>query len=163
MYVKRSKKGILILSLYVNDILLAENEMSSIIATREWLSSQFEIKDMGEANYVLGVKIVKDRSKKLLCLSQQNYIAKVLEHFCMNNVKPIDTPIEKGFSLTLNHCPKNEEEKNQMSKVPYTSAIGSMMYAMLCTRLDICYAVGLVSRYQSNLVPYHWKAVKRIL
>ena len=69
VYVKRSKKGILILSLYVDDILLAGNEMSSIVATREWLSSQFEIKDMGEANYVLGVKIVRNRSNKLLCLS----------------------------------------------------------------------------------------------
>ena len=64
MYMKRSKKGILILSLYVNDMLLAGNEMSSIVATREWLSSQFEIKDIGEANYMLGVKIVRDRSKK---------------------------------------------------------------------------------------------------
>ena len=71
---------------------------------------------------------------------------KVLERFRISNAKPIDTPIEKGFSLTLNHCPKNEEENNQMSKVPYASAIGSLMYAMLCTRPDICYAVGLVSR-----------------
>ena len=90
------------------------------------------MKDIGEANYVLGVKTVRYCSKKLFCLSQQTYIAKVLEHFCMNNAKPMNTPIEKGFSLTLNHCPKNEEEKNQMSKVPYTSTIGSLMYAMLC-------------------------------
>ena len=81
-------------------------------------------------------------------------MAKVLERFCMKNAMPIDTPIEKGFSLTFNHCPKNEEEKNQMSKVPYASAIESLMYAMLCTWSDICYAVGLVSRYQINSGPY---------
>ena len=127
---KRSKKSILILSLYVDDILLAGNEMSFIVTTREWLSSQFEIKDMGEANYVLGIKIVRDCSDKLLYLSQQTYIAKVLEHCYMNNAKPIDTPIEKGFPLTLNHCPKNEEKNNQMSKVLYVSSIGSLMYAI---------------------------------
>ena len=73
----------------------------------------------------------------------------------MSNAKPIDTPVEKGFSLTLNHCPKNEEEKNHMSKVLYASAIGSLMYAILCTRPDICYVVGLVSCYHSSPGPYH--------
>ena len=62
-----------------------------------------------------------------------------------------------------NQCPKNDEEKNQMSKVPYASAIGSLMYAILCTRPDICYVVGIVSRYQSNPRLAHWRAVKRIL
>ena len=50
-----------------------------------------------------------------------------------------------------------------MKKVPYTSAVGSLMYAMMCTRPDICFAVDMVSRYQSNPGPVHWKAVKRIL
>ena len=81
----------------------------------------------------------------------------------MNNSKPIDTPVDRVFQLTLDHCPKKEEKKRQMSKVPYASAVGSLMYAMLCTRPDICYTVGLVSRYQSSPGPYHWKVVKRIL
>ena len=59
VYIKQFKKSILILSLYVDDILLAENDISVIVSTREWLSSQFEIKDMGKANYVLGVKIMR--------------------------------------------------------------------------------------------------------
>ena len=162
VYIKRSKKSVIILSLYVDDILLAGNDMSSIVATREWLSSTFEMKDMGEANYVLGVKIVRDRSKKLLCLSQETYIKKILERFRMQNSKPIDTPMEKGHALNLDQCPKNDEEKKCMSTVPYAAAVGSLMYAMLCTRPDICYAVGLVSRYQSNPGPAHWSAVKRI-
>uniref|UniRef100_A0A2N9F135 CCHC-type domain-containing protein n=1 Tax=Fagus sylvatica TaxID=28930 RepID=A0A2N9F135_FAGSY len=163
VYLKRSKRSILILSLYVDDILLAGNDMDSIVTTKKWLSSTFEMKDMGEANFVLGVKITRDRSKKLLSLSQGTYIKKILERFHMHNSKPIDTPMEKGCTLSLDQCPKNDEEKNQMSKVPYASAIGSLMYAMLCTRPDICFAVGMVSRYQSNPGPAHWRAVKRIL
>ena len=69
--------------------ILAGNDMEMIITTEGWLSSNFEIKDMGEADYVLGVKILKDRSKKLLGLSQQTYIMKVLKHFQMHNCKPI--------------------------------------------------------------------------
>uniref|UniRef100_A0A2N9HTH1 Integrase catalytic domain-containing protein n=1 Tax=Fagus sylvatica TaxID=28930 RepID=A0A2N9HTH1_FAGSY len=139
VYLKRSKRSILILSLYVDDILLAGNDMDSIVTTKKWLSSTFEMKDMG------------------------TYIKKILERFHMHNSKPIDTPMEKGCTLSLDQCPKNDEEKNQMSKVPYASAIGSLMYAMLCTRPDICFAVGMVSRYQSNPGPAHWRAVKRIL
>ena len=78
------------MSLYVDDILLAGNDMEMIIATKRWLSSNFEMKDMGEADYILGIKILKDRSKKLLGLSQQTYIKKVLECFQMHNCKPID-------------------------------------------------------------------------
>ena len=70
MYLKRSKKSVLILSLYVGDILIARNDMDSIVATKKWLSSTFEMKDMGEAHFVLRIKIVRDRSKKLLGLSQ---------------------------------------------------------------------------------------------
>ena len=118
---------------------------------------------MGEANFVLGVKIKRDRSKKLLSLSQGTYIKKILKRFHMHNSKPIDTPMEKGCTLSLNQCPKNDEKKNQMSKVPYASTIGSLMYAMLCTHPNICFAVDMVSRYQSNPGPDHWRAVKRIL
>ena len=87
VYVKRSKGSFIILSLYVDDILLVDNDMEIIIATKGWLSSNFKMKDMGEADYILGVKIPMDRSKKLLGLSQQTYIKKVLECFQMHNCK----------------------------------------------------------------------------
>ncbi|KAK2974054.1 hypothetical protein RJ640_006246 [Escallonia rubra] len=141
----------------------AGNDMSSIVTTKQWLSSTFEMKDMGEANYVLGVKIVRDRLKRLLGLSQETYIKKVIERFHTHNSKPIDTPMDKACTLTTDQCPKNDEEKNRMSKVPYAAAVGSLMYDMLCMRPDIYYVVGLVSRYQSNPGPTHWNAVKRIL
>jgi hypothetical protein len=163
VYLKRSNKNILILSLYADDILLAGDDMDSIVTTKKWLSFTFDMKDMGEVNFVLGIKITRDHSKKILSLSQGTYIKKILERFHVHNSKPIDTPMEKGCTLNLDQCPKNDEEENQMSKVPYASAIGSLMYAMLCTCPDICFAIGMVSRYQSNLGLAHWRAVKRIL
>ena len=153
----------IIMSLYVDDILIAGNSKKYVNEIKEWLSSNFEIKDMGEAAYILGVKISRDRSKKLLSLSQESYINKILERFQMQHSKPIDTPIAKGEGLSRRMCPKTPQEEEYMKKVPYTSAVGSLMYAMMCTRPDICFAVGMVSRYQSNPGPVHWKAVKRIL
>jgi hypothetical protein len=121
------------------------------------------MKDMGEARFVLGVEIIRDRSRKLLGLCQKAYIEKVLERFRMHYSKPVDTPVDKGLTLSLEQCPKTDDEKQKMSSVPYASAVGSLMYAMLCTRPDICFAVGLVSRYQSNPGNAHWQAVKRIM
>ena len=118
--------------------------------TKKWLSSNFKIKDMGESSYVLGVKILRDCSKCLLGLSQEMYIKKMLQRYHMHDCKPMDTPIERNLSLNLDICPKSIEEKEKMSKVPYSSAIQSMMYAMMCTHPDICYVVRLASRFQSN-------------
>ena len=74
----------------------------------------------------------------------------MLERFRMENCNPIDTPMAKGEKLSNNLCPKTPEKKEWMEKVPYASVVGSLMYAMLCTRPDIFYAIGMVSRYQSN-------------
>ncbi|KAK4384341.1 Retrovirus-related Pol polyprotein from transposon TNT 1-94 [Sesamum angolense] len=126
-------------------------------------SSTFEMKDMGEAEYILGVKIHRDRSKKLLSLSQETYIKRIIERFRMHNANPVDTPMDKNCVLSKELCPQTEEEKKRMTKIPYASAVGSLMYAMMCTRPDLCFAVGMVSRYQSNPGPDHWVAVKRIL
>ena len=76
VYVKRSDDKFVILSLYVNDILLARNDKEYLLSIKDWLSSNFEIKNLGEITYILGVKIKRDRSKKLLALSQELYIRK---------------------------------------------------------------------------------------
>ena len=74
MYIKRSNIGFIILSLYVDEIFKAGSDEKLIDVTKKWLSSNFEMKDMGEASYVLGVKIFRDSSKQLLGLSQESYI-----------------------------------------------------------------------------------------
>ena len=81
----------------------------------------------------------------------------------MQDCNPIDTPISRGEYLSKEMCPKNPEEIRKMSKVPYSTVVGSLMYTMLCTRPNICYVVAMVSRYQANPGMANWKAVKRIL
>lgn len=72
-------------------------------------------------------------------------------------------PVRHGIHLSKEMSPKTPEERDKMARIPYASAIGSLMYAMLCTRPDIAYAVSLTSRYQSNPGLEHWIAVKNIL
>ena len=87
------------------------------------------MKDMGEARYVLGVKIVKNSPKKLLGMCQEAYIKRVLERFRMHYSKPVDTPVKKGLTLSLDQCPKTNQEKEKMKDVPYTNTAWSLMYA----------------------------------
>ena len=163
VYIKRSNNHFIILSSYVDDILIVGNDKKLIDVTKKWSSSHFEMKDMGEASYVLGVNIQRDCSKCLLGLSQETYIKKMLQRYHMHDCKPMDILVERNLSLSLNMCPKLLEKKEQMSKVPYSNVIRSLMYAMMCTRPDICYVVGLARRFQSNPNIKHWMVVKRIL
>ena len=81
----------------------------------------------------------------------------------MQNSKKGLLPFRHGVPLSDDQRPKTLEEENMMRQVPYASTVGSLMYAMLYTRLDIYYSVGMVSRYQSNPGPKHWQAIKHIL
>ncbi len=80
----------------------------------------------------------------------------------MHGSKPVKVPIPIGVNLSTDQCPKTQEEEEDMSHVPYASAVGSLMYAMVCTRSDIAHAVGVLSRYMSKPEKEHWIAVKRV-
>ncbi len=143
--------------------MLASNDIGSLHETKRFLSKNFEMKDLGDASFVLGIRIYRDRGRGILGLSQKSYIDKVLERFGMQNCKPGDTPVAKGEIFNLSQCPKNEFETKQMQKVPYAALIGSLMYAQVCTRPDIAYIVGILSRFLSNPGLDHWVAAKRVL
>ena len=121
------------------------------------------MKDLGNASFVLGIQIYRDRSKCILELSQKAYIDKVLSRFGVSNCAPGDMPVAKGDKFSLHQCPKNELEKKDMERFPYASTIGSLMYAQVCTRSDIAYIVGMLGRYLSNLGRDHWKKAKRVM
>jgi hypothetical protein len=146
---KVSGSKVIFLVLYV-DILLASNDLGLLHETKQLLSQSFEMKDLGEASYVIGIEIHKDRQQKMLRLSQRAYIEKVLKRFRMSDCKSSVALITKGERFNKDQCPKNELEQQQMKSIPYASAVGSLMYTQVCTRLDIALAVGMLGRYQSN-------------
>ncbi|KAM1557067.1 hypothetical protein ACFX10_040537 [Malus domestica] len=163
VYQKVVREAVVFLVLYVDDILLFGNDTAVLSSVKVWLSKTFHMKDLGDASYVLGIKLYRDRSRKLIGLSQSMYIDKVLSRFQMEQSKKGFLPVGHGIHLSKSMEPKTPEEIRQMSCIPYASAIGSLMYAMICTRPDIAYAVSITSRYQSNPGSEHWTAVKTVL
>ena len=121
------------------------------------------MKDLGEDVYILGIKIYRGRSKRLIGLSQSTYIDKVLNRFSMQDSKRGFLPMNHGALLSKTQCPSTTDEQSTMSRVPYASTIGSIINAMLCTRPDVSYALSVTSRYQANPGIKHWNAVNNIL
>ena len=120
------------------------------------------MKELGAAKKILSMEIRRDRQAGKLFLSQQRYIQKVLDRFNMNDCKLVSTPLAAHFKLSSDLCPDTKEDMKYMSHVPYANAIGSLMYAMICTRPDLAYVVSMVSRYMHNPGKKHWSAVKWI-
>ncbi|KAL0404233.1 UNVERIFIED_CONTAM: Retrovirus-related Pol polyprotein from transposon TNT 1-94 [Sesamum radiatum] len=163
VYKKISGSSIVYLVLYVDDILLIGNDVKMLGDIKGWLSTQFSMKDMGEASYILGIKIYRDRSRRLLGLTQSSYIEKVLKRFKMEHSKRGLLPMRHGIKFSKKQSSKTDEELKRMSNIPYASAVESIQYAVQCTRPDVAYALSVTSRYQACTVEAHWRTVKSIL
>src|SRR5271168_2979419 len=120
------------------------------------------MKDFGAANYILGMEIKRDSAKRKLWLNQRKYVEIIQQRFNMQDSKPVKVPIPIGVRLSIEQCPKTQEEEEDMSRVPYASLVNSIMYAMVCTRPYIAHAVGVLSRFMSKPGKEHWTAVKRV-
>ena len=137
--------------------------MGMLSIVKVWLATSFDTKDLEEASYILGIKLFRDQKQRIIGLSQDTYIEAVLSRFSTDNSKKGLLPFRHGLAFSRDQCPKTQEERDRTVGVPYASAVGSLMYAMLYTRLDICFAIGIVTRYQSNPCPKHWIDIKHIL
>ncbi|GJW81925.1 copia LTR rider [Tanacetum coccineum] len=151
------------LLLYVDDMLIACKSKAEIGSTMTLLKREFDMKEIGEAKKILGMEIIRDRSHKILMVSQSEYISKILNNFRIDNGKSVQMPLGGHFKLPLKDCPVRDCDVERMSKVPYANAVRSLMYLMVCTRPNIVYAVSIVSRYLVNLGKNCWEAVKWIL
>jgi hypothetical protein len=151
VYAKFKNGKFIFLILYVDDILLASSDVNLLLEMKKFLSSNFDMKDLGEASFILGIEIHRDRRKGVLGLSQKTYLEKVLKKYSMHTSKPSPAPIVKGDSFGEFQCPRNQYEIDQMKEVSYASAIRSLQYAQVCTRPDLAFVTRILGRYQSNL------------
>ncbi|KAK3876705.1 hypothetical protein Pcinc_018517 [Petrolisthes cinctipes] len=147
-----------IVAVYVDDIILACNCDDKVRKVKDSLSSQFKLKDLGELQYFLGVKVVQDTVKGQIWIDQPLYIENILKKFGMEDSKPVETPADPNQKV----C-KATDECTIFDKEQYQSAVGSLLYLSVKTRPDIAYAVNSVTRYSTKPTSQHWKAVKRIM
>ena len=154
VYVKDDEHGYVIVCLYIDDMLIVGSDDKMITSTNNMLNSRFDMKDMGLADVILGIKI--KRTSDGLVLSKSHYVDNILGKFDKEKSGIARTPV----NVTL-HFSKNKGES--VAQVEYSRVIGSLMYLMSCTRPDIAYAVNKLSRYTSNPGAMHWKGIMRVL
>jgi hypothetical protein len=142
IYAKFRNGKFIFLILYVDDILLTSSDVSLLLETKRFLSSIFDMKDLGEASFILGIEIHRDRRKEVLGLSHKTYLEKVLKKFSMHACNPTPAPIIKGDKYGSFQSSRNQYEIDQMKSVSYASAVGSLMYAQVCTRPDLAFVTG---------------------
>ncbi|KAM2680165.1 hypothetical protein EV2_011992 [Malus domestica] len=152
---KLQDESFIYLLIYVDDMLIASKNVEEIEKLKKQMKNEFEMKDLGEAKKIIGMEITRDREKGLVSLNKRQYLEKLIRKFGVHDsTKPISTPLAPHFKLSSLQCPKNDKEKLQMKNIPYANLVGSLMYAMVCSRPDIAHAVGMVSRYMHNPVGY---------
>ena len=151
----KNKDDYVFLLLYVDDMLLIGPNLKKINSIKSTLGGEFDIKDLGMAKRILGMEIVRDRLNSMLFLHQTSYMLKILKRFSMHESKSVSLPLGAHFILSREKSLANKEVEEYMSKVPYSNAIGSVMYLMVCTRLNLAYAVSTLSRFMTNPGPVH--------
>ncbi|GKB78066.1 retrotransposon protein, putative, ty1-copia subclass [Tanacetum coccineum] len=160
---KASGSYVAILILYVDDILLTGNNIPMLQDVKSYLGRSFAMKDLGDAAYILVIKIYRDRSKWLIGLCQSAYIEKILKRYYMENSKRGMIPMQEKLKLSKSQGASTPAEKQRMQNIPYASAIGSIMCAVRCTCPNVAFAQNITSRFQQNPGEEHWTAVKNIL
>ena len=153
----------IILLLYMDGMLIVGQDANNIYNLKRELSKSFAMKNLGPAKQILSMKISRDRKVGKLWLSSEAYVERVLERFNMGKAKSVCSPLAGHFKLTSEHYPTSEKEKQEMRGVPYTSAVSSLMYVMVCTIPYIARAVGVVNRFLSNPGNKYWTLVKWIV
>jgi hypothetical protein len=154
IYVKGSNTSLCVLAVYVDDILVFYRDDQIMTEFVKELEKCFDIRDLGEARSVLGMRLRK--TLQGYELDQEEYIKSILNRFHMLNCATAPTPMEVGLDLR----PGN---KKNLPDVPYQMLIGSLMYAMVCTRPDIAFPVGRLSRLNNCYTMEHWNYAKRVL
>jgi hypothetical protein len=134
-----------------------------LLDLEEKIAKRFGVSSVGDASWMLGMTVERDRAKKTISLGQEAYIDTLLERFGLENAHPVSTPLPVGIELNKSQCPKTDEEKAAAADLRYSELVGSLMYAALATRPDISSAVATLSKFMSNPAPVHYEAGLRVL
>lgn len=162
VYVRRKADGIDIIALYVDDLLIASSRYSELLAIKRKLTQQYEMEDMGEASFILGIDIQRDRTKRSISIGQAAYINTLLARHGMVECNVTATPMDAGAAHELMAAADSYKAAATLTQA-YQSIIGGLMFAAICTRPDISFAVNRLSRYCSNPTEQHYNAAKRVL
>ena len=162
VFFKRIGEDIVILAVHVDDCAVTGNSMTIIKEFMIAMNKKYKLTNTGLASWLLGIKITRDLTNRMLSLSQHAYIEAIITKYNFNDLKPLAIPINPSILLSKTQGPSKLEDIARMKNVPYREAVGSLMYTAMGTRPDIALATSTVAQFCDNPGWVHWEAVKRI-
>ncbi len=156
---KRISNTIIILAVYVDNLVIASNDKLAVQNLKQALQTKSKVNDSGKLKFIVGIEVIRDRKNKKISFTQRQYVRDILKRFNMTNCKPASTPLIPGIKLGKTGIISNSDVvklEDAPTNAPYLEAIRSLIYAMIATRPDICFAVGYLSRYMSSPKESHW-------
>jgi hypothetical protein len=157
VYVMQVRDVKFFIVIYVNDFILVCNNKDKLLQAKEKLSRKFKMKDLSDLHFFLSIEVERDCAQCLLYIKQIGYFKEIFKCFRMKDCRAIKMPLDPKTKLK-----KNVNKDDEMVKVPYQQAMGSLMYAMLCIQLDLAYPINVVSQHIANLTLEHWIVIKCI-
>jgi len=142
---------------------IAVKSSQDVQKIKDDLRMHFKLQDLGPTSWLLGVEIKQDCPRRILTLSQCQYTLDLLDHFSMADCNSVTTPLDPSVKLSSSMSPQTPTEVESMCSIPYTQAVGALMYLAIATRPDIAYSVSVLARFSKNPGLQHWKAVKHLL
>jgi hypothetical protein len=158
LFVRNQGGHVVYLLVYVDDILIASQDLATVTTVKVELGSEFDVRDLGESKFFLGMEITRSREDGTVKLSQARAIKDLVSKFELGAAKTKSTPI----SVTTRLC-KGDSNEVDKTRVPYVQLVGSLLYLASCTRPDISQAVGALSRYMAHPTEHHWSTAKGVL
>jgi hypothetical protein len=158
IYQKDQQGERIYLTVYVDDLVIATQNLRTLQQVKTWLKSKFKMTDGEEISYILGWEISRNRSKHTITISQSRYLKEIITRYQMDDSNATSTPMDSSTKLE-----KLTEADERLDDVPYRQVVGSLQYAVSSTRPDLASATAKVSKFLDEHNKTHWQAVKRIL
>jgi hypothetical protein len=149
-----------VLALYVDDNIIVGLAGSCIVGFKSAFGMRFNVQDIGQVSWLLGMTVEGDRDNRVIRIAQQQYVLDMMERFNQMDCKPVGSPMAVD---ALSNCVERSTSKLSPVLVPYQSLIISLLYASVSTRPDITMVVNHFRRYMSNHSQSHWEQAKRVL
>ena len=153
----------IIVTVSTDDMTLAARYLATIEELKRDLQRRYEIKDLGEIEWLLGVEVKRDRKARSISLSQRAYINSIIDEFNLGEATPLSVPAEPGAILGPHQSPKTPAEFKDMENIPYSRGVGKLMYFYVATGPQVGFIVRILAQFMANPGRAHWEALKRVI
>jgi hypothetical protein len=150
IYFRQNTEEHTVITVSVDDMAVTSKRLRDIERFKAELCERFNISDLGELTWLLGLKVERDRPKRTIALSQKAYVETILKRFRLQDAKTTLIPMNTSAILSTDQSPSTSDETNEMGNIPYQRGIRLLMYAATSTRPDITFPIAILSQFMRN-------------